>query len=775
MESVGHFRVVQAKPNIDNYHFDIEVAIMSKSLAMAALGVGAILLAIILVGCSDEPSSTPSAAGTAPSPTLAATPAPTSAPTPELASAPEPAATQTAAPTATPVPVPTNTSTPAPAATPRPEPTATPTNVPVPTPTATQIPASAGLSVAAYAQLCEAAVSEVAGDITVAEDEDFTWGDFAELLGSLEGAYDQLSPPQEIQEYHDANLRAYEALLTHARSRPSEDSFIEEFLEVAFELIEVAFEIGFDTTKTDDEKERLIEEREQEIFGEFFGSDFAAAAQNVEEARQALPEETLALLDDAGCYPDIISGEEDQAETVQPAPTAQAIPTVQPAPAAPLKPAVIRRVPLPDSFDDATSVKIGEAVQGGLDNNGEQDIFAFEAERGVTYQIDVELGTLSDSWLALYDSDDAGHTSPLASNDDHSDTLASRIVWRAPSSGEYYVLVESYGLGTGSYTLTITQPEAEAATPAPAPTATPAPAPRMTPPTFSTPQPTATPAPPPRMTPPTFSTPQPTATPAPPPRMTPPTFSTPQPTAAPAPAATPTPVAGFRLTRIGASGWAEPDLAVSWGTTADGTEWVINLRSDARFPDGSPVTAGDAIASILAWIERFGGLPDIASHSQPDDFTLVIRFEESAWDFMEKMSEVEISRSQTSAPAPTPAPTATPAPAATPTPAPTAGFRLVRMGASGLEPDLAVSWSVSDDGAGWTINLRNDARFPDGSPVNAADAIASIEAWIEKSGGLPDIASHSQPDDFTLSIRFEEPAWDFLEKMSQVEISSPSQ
>ncbi len=603
---------------------------MSKSLAITALGVGAILFAIILVGCSDEPSPAPSAAGTAPSPTVAAAPAPTSAPTPEPASAPEPAATQTAAPTAAPVPVPTNTSMPAPTATPRPEPTATPTAAPVPTPTATHTPAPAGLSVAAYAQLCEAAVSEVAGDITVAEDEDFTWGDFAELLGSLEGAYDQINPPQEIQEYHDANLRSYEALLAHARSRPSEDSFIEEFLEVAFELIEVAFEIGFDTTKTDDEKEQLIEEREQEIFGEFFGSDFAAAAQNVEEARQALREETLALLDDAGCYPDIISGEEDQAEAVQPAPTAQAIPTVQPAPAAPLKPAVIRRVPLPDSFDDATSVKIGEAVQGGLDNDGEQDIFAFEVEEGVTYQIDVTLGTLSDSWLALYDSDDAGHTSPLASNDDHSDTLASRIVWRAPSSGEYYVLVESYGLGTGSYTLTITQPEAEAATPAPAPT-TPAPAPRMTPPTFSTPQPTATPAPPPHMTPPTFSTPQPTATPAPAPTATP----------------TPAPAVGFRLTRIGASGWAEPDLAVSWGTTADGTEWVINLRNDARFPDGSPVTAADAIASILAWIERSGGLPDIASHSQPDDFTLSILFEEPAWDFMEKMSEVEISsRSQ---------------------------------------------------------------------------------------------------------------------------------
>ena len=93
--------------------------------------------------------------------------------------------------------------------------------------------------------------------------------------------------------------------------------------------------------------------------------------------------------------------------------------------------------------------------------------------------------------------------------------------------------------------------------------------------------------------------------------------------------------------------------------------------------------------------------------------------------------------------------------------------RLVRRGASGLEPDLAESWSASADGAEWTVRIKN-ARFHDGRTVTAADVIASIQARIDRFGGLPDIARDSQIDDLTLSIQFVEPAWDFLEKMSDV-------
>ena len=71
---------------------------MSKSIARGLVGAGAILL----TGCSDEPSPTPSPTNTpTPEPTPAPTLAPTHTPTPE----PTPAATMAPANTPTPVPV----------------------------------------------------------------------------------------------------------------------------------------------------------------------------------------------------------------------------------------------------------------------------------------------------------------------------------------------------------------------------------------------------------------------------------------------------------------------------------------------------------------------------------------------------------------------------------------------------------------------------------------------------------------------------------------------
>ena len=102
--------------------------------------------------------------------------------------------------------------------------------------------------------------------------------------------------------------------------------------------------------------------------------------------------------------------------------------------------------------EGATAVGVGETAAGNVDYQDDEDFFVFEAQEGVIYQIDVGLGTLNDSWLALFDSDGWD----LAYNDDHGDTRASRIVWAAPGSGEYYAAVGGFGGGTGSYTLTIT-------------------------------------------------------------------------------------------------------------------------------------------------------------------------------------------------------------------------------------------------------------------------------------------------------------------------------
>jgi peptide/nickel transport system substrate-binding protein len=58
--------------------------------------------------------------------------------------------------------------------------------------------------------------------------------------------------------------------------------------------------------------------------------------------------------------------------------------------------------------------------------------------------------------------------------------------------------------------------------------------------------------------------------------------------------------------------------------------------------------------------------------------------------------------------------------------------RLVRFAPGRLdpEPDLATSWTVSDDGTVWTFELRPDVRFHDGTPFNADAVVFSFERQI---------------------------------------------
>ncbi len=176
---------------------------------------------------------------------------------------------------------------------------------PTPTPTPAGEPtAPLAERVAAYAQECQAAevsVSDVLSANLNAEAEDITWGEFTETMDTLVDAYTQLVPPQELRAYHDANLQVGEAIRNHARTRPSGDSFVAEFTLVFVEILGVGFEIAFDGTKTEAEKERLFEEFAVEKLGELFGPDFITATLALEEAEAGLPDETLALLEGSGC------------------------------------------------------------------------------------------------------------------------------------------------------------------------------------------------------------------------------------------------------------------------------------------------------------------------------------------------------------------------------------------------------------------------------------------------------------------------------------------
>src|SRR3979409_740536 len=63
--------------------------------------------------------------------------------------------------------------------------------------------------------------------------------------------------------------------------------------------------------------------------------------------------------------------------------------------------------------------------------------------------------------------------------------------------------------------------------------------------------------------------------------------------------------------------------------------------------------------------------------------------------------------------------------------------RLLQPNATGpaLLPDLATSWDISANGLSYTFHLRPDAKFSNGSPVNAADVVYSIERSRKFSRG----------------------------------------
>ena len=60
-------------------------------------------------------------------------------------------------------------------------------------------------------------------------------------------------------------------------------------------------------------------------------------------------------------------------------------------------------------------------------------------KRAGSNQIDVTLGTLPDSYLTLYVEMVGPESWSVEPNDDYEDSLASRIIWEAPESGDYYL------------------------------------------------------------------------------------------------------------------------------------------------------------------------------------------------------------------------------------------------------------------------------------------------------------------------------------------------
>ena len=107
-----------------------------------------------------------------------------------------------------------------------------------------------------------------------------------------------------------------------------------------------------------------------------------------------------------------------------------------------------------DTIGGATAITLGEAVEGSIDWEGDFDVFRYTAEAGKEYRLDVELGTLSELWAWVLDSNGNQFQFTVVSSlyDDK-----QVLFWRAEESGYLYVEVRGGFLSweTGSYTLTV--------------------------------------------------------------------------------------------------------------------------------------------------------------------------------------------------------------------------------------------------------------------------------------------------------------------------------
>src|SRR6056297_3953383 len=108
---------------------------------------------------------------------------------------------------------------------------------------------------------------------------------------------------------------------------------------------------------------------------------------------------------------------------------------------------------------------------------------------------------------------------------------------------------------------------------------------------------------------------------------------------------------------------------------------------------------------------------------------------------------------------------------------------LVRLSPDGrsIEPGVAKSWSVSDDGLVWTFELREDAYFHNGEQVTAEDVKYSFErlidpatkspsAWIfdkvvgyseKRNGNADSVKGIKVVDDYTMKIELTTPLTPF--------------
>ncbi len=94
-----------------------------------------------------------------------------------------------------------------------------------------------------------------------------------------------------------------------------------------------------------------------------------------------------------------------------------------------------------------------------------------------------------------------------------------------------------------------------------------------------------------------------------------------------------------------------------------------------------------------------------------------------------------------------------------------------KIGSSEIVPQLATSWEISKDGLTYTFHLRKDAKFEDGTPIDAKAVVWSIKRAMKLNGDpaflLTDVVKSVEAvDDYTVKFTLKKPDVTFLSRLA---------
>ena len=94
-----------------------------------------------------------------------------------------------------------------------------------------------------------------------------------------------------------------------------------------------------------------------------------------------------------------------------------------------------------------------------------------------------------------------------------------------------------------------------------------------------------------------------------------------------------------------------------------------------------------------------------------------------------------------------------------------------------LEPWLAESYTISQDGKTYTFKLRKGAKFHDGTEIKAADVVYSMERILAAGGQSAPLfaplikpGTTKAPDDYTVEFNLAQPSAIFLAIVPEIHV-----